>query len=218
MELALIIIGFIFLVVIALFALLTLGLSFKKENCICCLAGGILLGVTAIAIGVFDFVIFFADQALVPIFTNIIAVVFLLIALFLSLLILLSTKKKREFCCLGSGIALTGIGIGTGIIIAVVTSLDFPADLMIALILSIITLAVIIIVAFVVVLLSLKKCTELCCLGGIFALLGVVTGLPLAGGFASSDFELAVVGGSLIGFVIILGILAFLATKSTKKE
>ncbi|MEW9501863.1 hypothetical protein [Jeotgalibacillus marinus] len=185
-------IALISLIIIASFALIALVLSFKKENRVCCVGSGILLAITSIAFGVLAFALGVIDEGglslteFVEIFTTISLVVLLIIALSTSLFTLLAVKKNVKFCCLGGGIALAGIGIGAGLILSVSFFFNvFFSVMLLSVILSIITLVLISIVAFIVVLVSLKKCEGFCCLAGSIALVGVVIGWSLLGLFTN---------------------------------
>ncbi|MEW9503351.1 hypothetical protein [Jeotgalibacillus marinus] len=184
------IIALISLVIIAIFASITLVLSLKKENRACCIGAGILLAITSIALGILVFTggLLFIVSILSFDFFEILVIVssffLFIIALFASLFTLLAVKKNVKFCCLGGGIALAGIGIGVGLILSVSIFLFlFGVPLFIFIVLSIITLALISIVAFIVILVSLKKCEGLCCLAGSISLVGVVIGWSLFGFF-----------------------------------
>ncbi|MEI5906756.1 hypothetical protein WAK64_06755 [Bacillus spongiae] len=199
--------GFLIILIAAIFAIITLVLSFKKDDPICCLGAGLALGVISAGIGLFVWGAIEEGGDIEDLISLISIIILILIALFLSIFTLLSVLKKKEFCCLGGGIAFAGVGLGAGIILSKIEDLfgDFEE---ISLLLLAILFLVILIAAFLIIVISLKKRQSLCCFAGTLALAGVGLGIGVLLSF--EEEELIAGFGSLTNSVILLGIAAII--------
>ncbi|MEI5909280.1 hypothetical protein WAK64_19705 [Bacillus spongiae] len=206
------------LLLVGIFAAVPLVLSFKKENRICCLGGGTALGIVSFSLGLLiTSVITFETSSLefIEAFTIIVLVILLIIAVFVSLFTLVSVIKKKEFCCLGGGIALAGIGYGASIILTFSFVSKATQEIFLTVfVLSIIILLAVSITAFLVILISLKKCKGLCCFAGVIALAGVALGI---GTFFTGVNVGSVIPNILLLFIL-MGVLILVVDKEGKKN
>ncbi|MEI5909281.1 hypothetical protein WAK64_19710 [Bacillus spongiae] len=169
--------GLVLLLVVATISIITLVISFKKENRICCIGGGVVLALVSSILGFFALSgSFILDEEFSEILTLITMIILFIFAIFASIFTLLSVIKKKEFCCLGGGISLAGIGYGASITFIASGSSGSEEFVITLLILWVIILLTVSITALLVILLSLKKRQSLCCFAGAIALAGVVLG------------------------------------------
>ncbi|MEI5909279.1 hypothetical protein WAK64_19700 [Bacillus spongiae] len=200
------IVGLIILVVAVIIAALTLVLSFKKDDRICCLVGGVAIGVLSTALGILTFGVNNATFDSFPeVFTILAILTLIMIAAFVSAFTLLSAIKKKEFCCLGGGIALAGIGLGTGIILATLASTTVGDLNEILIILLGILLLIVLLIALFVILISLKKRQSLCCIAGVIAVTGVGLGISSLGAVDIGIGDQSIVWGILMISILLLG-------------
>ncbi|MEI5906375.1 hypothetical protein WAK64_04820 [Bacillus spongiae] len=215
MEMEIVIItGLIFLLILATIAIISLVLSFKKENRICCIGGGVALAVVSSSLGFFaaSSAIFVGSDEFVEIVNIIALAVLFLIALLVSGFTLLSVVKKKEFCCLGGGFALAGIGYGASVIF-IVSLEEFNLLLFILWVMILLTISI---TAFLVILMSLKKCQSgLCCFAGAIALAGVALGL---GSFFAAGTAFNGQFTNITLLFILMGVLLVVFTGTSHKK
>ncbi|MEI5908168.1 hypothetical protein WAK64_14005 [Bacillus spongiae] len=210
-------IALIVIVIGVFIAAIALVISFKKDDRLCCLGGGMALGVLSSSLG---YLVWTAVQEsgsdFEDIFTVISILILIIITVFASAFTLISTIKKKEFCCLGGGVALAGIGLGTGVILSIFLELDVTNFDQILIIVLGILLLIILITSFFVIVISLKKSQSLCCFAGALALVGVGLGISTLILF-NDQFIVGVL--ILIISIILLGGLALISTfvKNDKK-
>ncbi|MEI5909303.1 hypothetical protein WAK64_19830 [Bacillus spongiae] len=207
----------IVLVIAVIIAAITLILSFAKDNRICCLGGGLALGLLSAALGFLAWTaIQQTSDVFQQMFTVISVIILILITAFVSIFTLLATIKKKEFCCLGGGIAFTGIGLGIGLILSNIGQLSNDINEVLLFLLTILFL-VVLIVAILVIVISLKKCQGLCCFSGVLAIAGVAFGIISSVTLEENTNIIGLL--SLINPIVLLGVLGVMLyfIKNSKK-
>ncbi|MEI5906863.1 hypothetical protein WAK64_07300 [Bacillus spongiae] len=198
-------IGLILLLLAGIFATVTLVLSFKRNDRICCLGGGLALGIIFASLG---FLVWGVIEETAGDFQDIFVIVsivsLLLFTFFLAFFMLTSVIKKKGFCCLGAGIAFAGIGLGAGIILLQLASSTVGDLNEILIVLVSIIFLTILITASLVILISLKTHQSLCCFAGTIALAGI--GLGISALIDVHGDDLLAGFGSLFNSVILLGL------------
>ncbi|MEI5907154.1 hypothetical protein WAK64_08805 [Bacillus spongiae] len=200
-------------------ASITMVLSFVKDNRICCLGGGFAFGLLSSALGFLIWtVIEVTSGEFEEIFTLISILILFVMTAFVSVFTLLSTIKKKEFCCLGGGIAFTGIGFGIGLIFSVLDRIVGDIG-EVFFFLLIILFFVVLTVALLVTVISLKKRQDLCCFAGVLAIAGVALGIISIILVDNEEFIAGLV--SLINPIVlfvVLGVLLFFVKNNNKSN